>query len=297
MAVIRKPSWMTWGDVARRTWAKVTDEDVTGRAAELAYYFFLALFPLLICVLQIFAIVPAAALHLRELLLQFVGRVLPYAASELITTTMDEIQRGTSGTQITLGALAYLWSASAGMMAVIEAINSAYHIKDTRSYLKQRGLAIALTTGTGLLLATVSSFLVVGSDLVSDTGPQALALKALEWLLAAACVLFSLAVIYYFAPDVAERSWRWITPGAVAALAVWLIASLGFRVYLHFFDSYSATYGSLGAAIILLLWFYLAGIALILGAQINFILESAGAEQGRDTERLGRHAPQHAASR
>lgn len=167
------------------------------------------------------------------------------------------------------------------MMAVIEAINSAYGRKDTRSYFQRRALAAGLTIGAALLLAGVSLGLVAASEAARKAGPAPLVLSAIEWVLAAACLLFSLAVVYYVAPDAGHREWRWITPGAIVALALCLMASAAFRVYLHFFNSYSATYGSLGAVIILMLWFYLAELAIIAGAEVNAAMESAGTRSRR----------------
>jgi membrane protein len=112
------------------------------------------------------------------------------------------------------------------------------------------------------------------------------AARVVAWIMAAALLDFSFAVIYYWAPDSKKRRWHWLTPGGALGLLGWLLASLGLRVYLHFFNTYSLTYGSLGAVIILLTWFYITGLMLLLGAEINSEIEAASAEM-----RLGLHAP------
>jgi len=104
--------------------------------------------------------------------------------------------------------------------------------------------------------------------------------KVLQWLLALVCVVFAFAVVYYYAPDVKEQHWYWLTPGSVIGVGLWVLASAGLRVYLHFFNSYSKTYGSLGAVMILMLWFYVTGLSFLIGGQINATIEHAAAEHG-----------------
>ena len=117
--------------------------------------------------------------------------------------------------------------------------------------------------------------------------------KIIQWPFVLACMILAFALIYYFAPDLREQSWQWLTPGAAIGVALWLLVSLAFRVYLHFFDSYSATYGSLGAVIVLMLWLYFTGAAVLIGGEINSEIEHAAAQQGEpDAKEKGEKAPQ-----
>jgi membrane protein len=123
-----------------------------------------------------------------------------------------------------------------------------------------------------------------------------LAWKIVQWPAVLASMMLAFALIYYFAPDFREQSWKWLTPGAAIGVALWLLVSIGFRVYLHFFDSYSATYGSLGAVIILMLWLYFTGAAVLIGGEINSEIENAAAKQGEpEAKEKGEKAPQDGA--
>ena len=117
-------------------------------------------------------------------------------------------------------------------------------------------------------------------------------IKIAQWPVAIALVLLGFALVYFFAPDVKEQKWHWITPGAIIGVALWLAASFALKIYLHFFDRYSATYGSLGAVIVLLLWFYVLGASLLFGAEINSVIEDAAAAEGHpDAKFKGEKAP------
>lgn len=118
-----------------------------------------------------------------------------------------------------------------------------------------------------------------------------LAVRICGWILAAAFLALSFAAVYYWAPDLRKRQWHWITPGAMLGIVGWLLASLGFRMYLHFFDSYSVTYGSLGAVVVLLMWFYITGLMLLVGAEFNSELEAAAMEARLEREKAEGKAP------
>jgi membrane protein len=123
-------------------------------------------------------------------------------------------------------------------------------------------------------------------------GIAKMAIKILQWPVAIALVLLGFALVYFFAPDVKEQKWHWITPGAISGVALWLAVSFVLKIYLHFFDRYSATYGSLGAVIVLLLWFYVSGASLLFGAEINSVIEDAAAAEGEpEAKQKGEKAP------
>ena len=273
-----KPKSMTWASAAKKTWTKGNDDDVLGRSAQLAYYFFLALFPMLIFMISALGIIPGAGEQVRMGLTEFLRNALPASASELIQKTMTEVTSASGFGKMSFGVIFALWSASAGMAAIMDTLNEEHGVKEGRSFVKQKLVAVGLTLAVAtLMLGAVGIIIVGGSQHLTSlmSGGAALAWKAVQWPVAAGFVLLSFATIYYFAPDMKDAKWHWITPGAVVGVALWLIASFGLRIYLHFFNSYSATYGSLGAVIILLLSFYLTGIAILYGNEVNVVLEQA----------------------
>jgi membrane protein len=179
------------------------------------------------------------------------------------------------------------------MSSLITVLNFVHHVKEQRPWWKVRlVLAPLLSVGVvGLMLAALALVL-FGGIVANWAGAHGLgdsvvlAWKVLQWPIALAFVILAFALLYYSAPDVKERKWYWITPGSLVGVLLWVAASVLFRVYLHYFNSYSATYGSLGAAIILMLWFYITAIALLIGAEINAEIESAAAEHGRADAKL-----------
>lgn len=263
------------GEILKRTWAEIRADDVFGRAAQLAYYFFLALFPFLICVIATLSVFGSADRG-RFVLFSLLARFLPAPAFELIVSTFNQIIAASGPLKMSLGLIAALWSASLGMSAAMDTLNAAYKVPETRSIAKQSLIAVALTLGIGMLVV-LSTLTVVGGDRMASLlrWPRAasIAWHIAEWPLAIALLLFGFAVTYYFAPDRKNREWHWITPGAVAGVLLLLLVSAGLRIYVHFYSSYSAMYGSLGGVIVLLLCFYLGGVAVLAGGALNGVLE------------------------
>ena len=274
-------------DVAKRTWTEILDDDVFGRAAQLAYYFFLALFPFLIFVIASLSVLGAADRG-RELLFRFFAQALPPPAFNLIAKTFDEIIGSSGPLKMSFGIVASLWSASMGMSAIMDTLNAAFKVKETRSLFKQYAVAIGLTVGIALLLVISVVIVVFGDAIINALSPGnivAIAWRIAQWPLVLAPILLAFAVIYYFAPNLPKRRWHWFTPGAILAMILWMVVSFGLRIYLHFVSTYSVAYGSLGAVIVLLLWFYLSGAAVLSGAVINAVLETSAASAGRTQQR------------
>ncbi len=263
--------------LAKRVWAEMEDDDILGRAAQLSYYFLLALFPLLLFLTSLLGYFAQAGTQLRGELLSYLSTVVPGQASVLINTTIDEVSKASSGGKLSFGLLAALWAASNGMGAICNALNVAYEVKETRSWWKIRLVAVGLTIALSLLILSALVLVLFGGHIANFIAAHLMfgsvfttTWKILQWPLVLAFVLGAFALIYYIAPDLkARRKWAWITPGSVLAVLLWLLVSFAFRLYLHFFDSYSATYGSLGAVIILMLWFYLTGAAVLIGGEVN----------------------------
>lgn len=290
---------LTWKQLAKRVWNEINDDDVWGRAAQLAYFFLLALFPLLLFLTTLLGIFAKEGTELRDNLFSYLGQVMPGSATGLVRTTVDEIGKGAGGGKLSFGILAALWAASNGMGAITEALNAAYGVKETRSWWNRRLVAILLTIALAVLIISALALVLYGGK-ISEIVAGSYGLgdlfkflwKILQWPIVLAFVLLAFALIYYFAPDLSDQDWSLVTPGSVIGVALWLLVSFGFRLYLHFFDSYSATYGSLGAVIILMLWFYLTGAAILIGGEINSEIENAAAKQGApDAKEKGEKAP------
>ena len=268
-------------EIAQRTWAEIREDDVFGRAAQLAYYFFLALFPFLICVITSLSVFGRADRG-RALLGGLFSRIFPAAAYQLIDKTFIEIIQSTGPLKMSFGIIFALWSASMGMSAVMNTLNAAYKVKETRSLIKQYSIAIGLTFGLTLLTVVSLLIVVLGDQLVGyfSTGNFiAIVWKITQWPLVLAVLLLALAITYHFAPDFKNRKWRWITPGSVTGVLLLVILSIGVRIYIRYSHGYSAVYGSLGAVIVLLVCFYLGGVAILSGGSLNGVLESLTAEK------------------
>jgi membrane protein len=266
-------------EVAKRTWAEILNDDVFGRAAQLAYYFFLALFPFLIFVIASLSVFGTADRG-RELLFRFLAEALPPPAFDLIARTFNEIVRSSGPLKMSFGIVASLWSASMGMNAIMDTLNAAFRVKETRSLFKQYAVAMGLTMGIALLLVISVVIVVFGDTIINALSPGntiAFTWKIAQWPLVLALILLAFAIIYYFAPNLSNRRWHWLTPGAILAVILWMAVSFGLRIYLHFVSTYSVGYGSLGAVIVLLLWFYLSGVAVLSGAVLNAVLETPAA--------------------
>lgn len=263
-------------DIARRTWAEIRTVDVFGRSAQLAYCFFLALLPFLICVIASLSVVGSADRG-RALLFDLFERFLPAPAFQLISQAFNGIIQSSGPLKMSLGIIASLWPASAGVTAMMDTLNAAYNVKETRSMIKQYAIAIGLTCGIGLLIMASVVILVFGETITAEDTSNpfaAIAWSLTRWLLALAAALLALAAMYFFGPNLRNPKWRWITPGAIAAVFLLMLGSGGSKAYIHYFGTYNLTYGSLGAVIVLLLVFYLSGVAVLLGGVLNAVLET-----------------------
>lgn len=262
-------------EIAKRTWAEIRADEIFGRAAQLAYYFFLALFPFLIFVIATLSVFGTADRG-RAVLFGVFARFLPAPAFQLISQAFNEIIHSNGPLKMSFGIIFSLWSASMGMSAVMDTLNAAYKVKETRSLSRQYAVAIALTCGVALLLIVSLVTVIIGDSIAAalSLGHKfAIAWEIAQWPLALALFLFAFAVTYYFAPNLMSRRWHWITPGAILGVCLLMVVSVGLRIYLHYFGTYTATYGSLGAVIVLLLFFYLSGVAVLAGGALNGVLE------------------------
>lgn len=273
--------------LAVRVWKEIQGDKVFNRAAELSYYFLLALFPLLILLTSVFGLIIGEQTELRQNLFNYLAQVMPPSALQLTDTTLQEVSAASGSGKISFGILATLWAASNGMGAITEALNVAYDVKESRPWWKTRLSAILLTIALGVLIISALIIVLAGSKIVTGIAGSysfgsvfTWTWKILQWPLVFVFITLAFALIYYIAPDVKDQKWQWITPGSVIGVILWLLVSFAFRIYLHFFDSYGKTYGSLGAVIILMLWLYLTGVAVLIGGEVNAEIEHAAAEAG-----------------
>lgn len=275
--------------IAKRTFAAFNEDNLLSRAAELGYYFLFALFPTLVSASSILGLAARSASDIYSKLLGYLALVVPQAALGIVMETFKKTTEHSSGGKVTFGLAAALWSASVGFTAIQDTLNTVYKVKETRAYWKVRGAAILVTVLLSTII-TLTLATLLGGDFTARylqhhvAQPQ-LALGAAwltrgcSWILASGLLILLFAVIYYFAPDVKNKRWHWLTPGGAFGIGGWLLASIILRVYLHYFNNYSVTYGSLGAVIILLTWFYITGLMLLIGAEINSEIAAAVAEK------------------
>lgn len=272
-----------------RVWRSLVADRVFGHAAELGFYFLFALFPTLFCAGSILGLAARSAHQISDRLLECLALVIPTSALGTVLATFNETAAAASSGKLTFGTVAAVWSASVGISAIQDTLNVVFKLEDRRSYVAARIGAILLTVLLTLLIGAGLSCM-FASDFVSALIDRHLLNQAVAWTVglairvvgwsASGCLLaLSFAVIYFWAPAWKMRRWRWLSPGTVVGIAGWLVASLGFRIYLHFFNSYTVTYGSLGAVIILLMWFYISGLMLLLGAEIDTTIDNRGSGQ------------------
>jgi membrane protein len=271
--------------ILKNTWDAMFDDNLLGRSAELGFYFLFALFPTLLTACAVLGLAARSAAHIYEHLLEYLSIVVPPSALGTVLEAFNQTAAAASTGKITFGLVAALWSASVGFSAIQGTLNVVYRVKETRPYWRARlsaiGVTFLLSIVVSLMLASllITDFLAhlahlrIREHLVAVV--TATTVRTIGWVGATAFLSLLFALIYYLGPDVKVSRWRWLTPGAAFGMLGWLLGSLGLRLYVHYFNNYSATYGSLGTVIILLTWFYLSGLMLLLGGEINSEIEAA----------------------
>jgi membrane protein len=268
---------LTLKKLVARVWREADQDKIFGTAAELAYYFTLALLPLLLFLTSLIGFLPGVP----NKILQALAAVAPGEAVELIARTLDDVVSKRSGGLLSFSALGTLWAASSGIAAVMSSLDIAYEAKAGRSYWRQRLVALWLTMLLSLLVVAGTVLIVFGdritawvTDWLALGGLLAVVWGIVGYLLGLGLLLLGVDLLYYLGPNI-KQPWHWVTPGAAFAVAAFIAVSLLFSLYLRLAPSYSATYGSLGAVIVLMLWLYLAGLVVLFGAEINSALSKA----------------------
>jgi membrane protein len=277
-----------WKDIAKRTGKEVKADQVPLLAAGVAFYTLLALFPAIIAGVSIYGLV-ADPQTVRDQINQLANTLSPETA-KLIGQQIQQVTSsagGALGFATILGILTALWSASSGMKALITGVNLAYDETEGRKFVKLRGLSILMTVGAMVLLG-VALALIVGFPAVPDSWPTVLqwAAAILRFVLLAVLLMAGLAALYRYAPDRDKPKWGWASPGSVVATVLWVLASVGFSIYVNAFGNYNKTYGALAGVIILTFWLYLTAFVVLVGAELNAEMElqtakdtTAGPEQ------------------
>ena len=272
---------ISWPELTTRTYREVMADDCLGLAAQLAYYFFLALFPALLMLVAIVSFLPIVGL--LDAITGTLARVAPTDVLSIIQDQILKIAHEKNGGLLTIGMLGAIWSTSAGVDAIIGTLNKAYDVQESRPWWKVKLIAISLTVALALFIVVSFGLVMVGPTLAERIAEWAhlgpvfeWSWKILQWPLVFLPVTSGVGLIYAFAPDVVQE-WFWITPGAIVATTLWLAISLGFKFYVARFGSYNATYGVIGGVIVLMLWFYLSSLAVLIGAELNAEIEHASA--------------------
>jgi membrane protein len=273
-----------WFAVLKRVKAEVKEDNVTLLAAGVAFYAMLAIFPAIIAVVTVYGMVADPA-QVESQVSEF-AKSLPSGADQLLTTQLENVTsagRQSLSIGLVLSLLAVLWSASSGVQGLVKGLNLVYDERESRGFLKLRGLSLLLTLGAILMAVVAIALVAVFPAVIGDLGlGQAgeLAASIARWVVLALLVLSALAVLYRHAPDRANPRWRWVSGGAVVALVLWLLGSIGFSWYVDNFGKYNQTYGALAAVIILLLWLFLSAFVVLLGAELDAETER---QTARDT--------------
>jgi membrane protein len=273
-----------WFAILRRVMAEVKEDNVTLLAAGVAFYAMLAIFPAIIAVVTVYGLV--ADPNQVEAQVSEFAKSLPAGADQLLTDQLQNVvsagrQSLSIGLAVSLAAV--LWSASSGVQGLVKGLNVVYDERETRGFLKLRSLSLFLTLGAILVAVIALALIAVFPAVIDNLGlgrAGELAASIARWVVLALLVLGALAVVYRFAPDRASPRWRWVSWGAVVALALWLLGSIGFSWYVDNFGKYNQTYGALAAVIILLLWLFLSAFAVLLGAEFDAEIER---QTARDT--------------
>jgi membrane protein len=276
---------ISWREIFRRTLNEAWADDVLNLAAQQAYYFFFALFPAILALISIASFFPVH--NLIDETVRMLSRVAPGEVTKIVTDQIRQISNTNAGGLLTFAFLFTLWSSSTAVMSMSSTLNTAYDITEGRPWWKVRLTAIGLTLGLAIFILVSMTLVIAGpalagrvADAMNLSGAFVSFWSVLQWPIVFVLVATAIALVYYYAPD-AEQDWIWITPGSLLATVLWLAVSLGFKLYVARFGSYNETYGIIGGVMVLMLWFYLSGVAILAGAELNAEIEHAS-PHGKD---------------
>lgn len=285
-------------DLIRRTARASWHDDVFGQGGRMAFYHFLAIFPSLLVFFSIASRIPHLGPHLKSALQEMSRQLLPDQVSQLFLRVTGGAGEPTfSGIQLLSVSAGAVWAAHNGTWAMIYGLNRAYEVEEHRSW---RELSVTIAALTLCLAVTGSIALVLifcSGYLQAHFHAGTIAVRVLEWLVLAAALSFSFAMLYRFAPNLRDHEWRWSTPGAVCALVLWIGSTLVARVYFGHVNDYARSYGYLNGAVMLLLWLYATNGAILIGGEMNSEIEKAATQRHSSPPRSAQPRPDHGSKR
>ncbi|HWJ09831.1 MAG TPA: YihY/virulence factor BrkB family protein, partial [Nocardioides sp.] len=262
-----------WLQVVKRAWKEAKSDQVPLLAAGVAFYSFLALFPAMIAAVMLYGLVRDPADVQKQI--DELSATLPSDAASLLTTQLEALtstSSGSLGLGLIISLALALWSASGGVGNVMTAVNLAYDEEETRGFVKRKALALGLTVGAIVFVVVAVGMVAVAPaifDNLVGAGPLRWALEAARWIGLLVAMSLALGVLYKLAPDRDAPKFRWVSIGSIVATVLWLVASVGFSLYVDNFGSYNKTYGALAGVVVLLLWLWLTMYVVLLGAEVN----------------------------
>ena len=261
----------------KELYRKTVDDDIRNGAAVLGFYLMLAIFPAMIFVLSVIPYLPIP--NVDQAIMDLLRQAVPASAADMFAGVVQEVTQEQRGGLLSFGLLAALWATSTGMYAIMQQLNIAYDVDEGRGFLRARLVAIALSLLFVVLVVGGFSLIVLGGQIQEWLGARfgfgdaLLAfLIVFRWVIIVGGLLLAFSVIYYLAPNV-EQKFKFITAGSVVGVVVLLVASLAFAWYTQNFGNYDATYGSVGAVMVLMMWLYIAGLAILFGSEINALIK------------------------
>jgi len=266
-----------WWKVIRATVKAIDEDRCLDLAAQLSFYLLLAMFPALLVLVSLLGYLPVE--NAAADLLTLVGRVAPSVLVDLLAVQLRALAADGRADVATVGVAAALWSSSAAMRAVIEALNRTYRVAEWRPWWRRRLVAIGLTLAFGLF-TTASLLLVLAgpevlagvATIVGAHAPAALAWQVLRFPAMVALVVVGIGIVYHFAPN-RDARWAWTTPGSLLATGLWIGSSFLFKLYVTHLGTFSVTYGAIGGVIVVLLWLYMSSLAILVGAELNSVID------------------------
>jgi len=289
MENLRKLAGLTWWQIIKCTGREALKDDIVNRSAALSFWFLLGFFPLLFAVAGMLSVIGSGP-GSQGILVHYLSHVLPSNASGLVQHVLSR----TTGRAIGYSLVFSLWSASSATAGLMDALNGIYDLKEARPWWKARLVSAVLAVALVALLV-IAVLLVVYVPIVLHTiepgTPLQFIWRIVEWPIAAALLVLALLCLYRFAPNIRDQKWKWLVPGSIVAVVIWAVVSFGLKIYIRNFSNYGMLYGSLGTLIILMFWFYLSGAAILIGGEMNSILEDAAAKRHvQGAKRQGQHS-------
>ncbi len=283
---IWKLGGFTFWQFTKKVLQGIDEDELVARASELAFNFLLALFPILLLVFALFGLIAYRSAQLENSLLEHFSHFLPEAAFQPLSKLAMRLARSVTRGKLTFDTAVALWFGSGCLSSMISSLHAAYRVRESRSWLRIRLIALGLTIAIPILLFAALFIFLIGGNFVDWVGATfnlrsivVIFWKGLQSMSAVLFVTLSFSMIYYCGPSLAKRQWHWFTPGSIVGTFLWLAASMGFRVYLRFFNGYTSTYGTFGAVMILLICSYVMGLAFLVGAEINATIERASTRE------------------